>query len=65
MVAMLPHWPIDMARRARLKMIEIVTLMMMIQRCSRLFGMRRKKKAIESLKKHWFSRYNAMPKMLS
>jgi hypothetical protein len=52
-------------RRTRLKMMEMLTLTMMIQRWRARLGIRRKKKAMESLKKHWLRRYNAIPMMLS
>ena len=48
-----------------LKRIEMETLMMIIQRWEERLGMRRKNKAMESLKKHWLSRYIVMPRMLS
>ena len=56
MVAMLPHWPMEMPMRMMLKRMEMLTLMMMIQRCKARLGMRRKKNAMESLKKHWLRR---------
>ena len=65
MVAMLPHWAIEMARRTMLKMMEMLALQMIIQRWDARLGIRRKKRAMLSLKKHWLRRYNAMPRMLS
>lgn len=61
----MPHWPMETPKRTRLKMMEMLTLTMMIQRWRARLGIRRKKNAIESLKKHWLRRYNAIPMMLS